>query len=103
MEKTLFWSILMSRVIFFQLDIVFSMDFVIFSIAIKFLLYGKVEVFYRCKQTNCSELDELDEQNASQGINLDDAVIAVWKALVYLDYKKLNTKDSKWRYVAFMK
>lgn len=41
--------------------------------------------------------------NASQGVNLDDAVIAVWKALVYLDYKKLNTKDSKLRYVAFMK
>ena len=45
-KKTLFWSILMSRVIFFRLDIVFSMDFVIFAIAIKFLLYGKVEVFY---------------------------------------------------------
>lgn len=45
-------------------------------------------------------LIELDEQNASQG---GDAVIAVWEALVYLDYKKLNTKDSKLRYVAFMK
>lgn len=48
-------------------------------------------------------LIELDEQNSSQGVNLDDAVIAVWAALVYLDYKKLNTKDSKLRYVAFMK
>lgn len=48
-------------------------------------------------------LIELDEQNASQGVNLDDAVIAVWEALAYLDYKKLNTKDSKLRYVAFMK
>lgn len=48
-------------------------------------------------------LIELDDQNASQGVNLDDAVIAVWETLVYLDYKKLNTKDSKLRYVAFMK
>ena len=58
-KKTLSWSILMSRVIFFRLDFVFSMDFVIFATAIKFLLYGKVEVFYRYKQTNCSELDRV--------------------------------------------
>lgn len=45
---------------------------------------------------------ELDEQNASLGVNLDDAVIAVWEALVYLDYKKLDAKDSKLRYVASM-
>ena len=47
-------------------------------------------------------LIELDEQNASLGVNLDDAVIAVWEALVYLDYKKLDAKDSKLRYVASM-
>lgn len=47
-------------------------------------------------------LIELDEQNASQGVNLDDAVIAVWEALVYLDYKKLDAKDSKLHYVASM-
>lgn len=47
-------------------------------------------------------LIELDEQNASHGVNLDDAVIAVWEALVYLDYKKLDAKDSKLRYVASM-
>ena len=45
-------------------------------------------------------LIELDEQNASQGVNLDDAVIAVWEALVYLDYKNLNAKDSKLRYIS---
>lgn len=63
----------------------------------------KLKSFIDVNKRIVLNLIELDEQNASQGGNLDDAVIAVWKALVYLDYKKLNTKDSKWRYVAFMK
>ena len=63
----------------------------------------KLKSFIDVKNRIVLNLIELDEQNASQGVNLDDAVIAVWEALVYLDYKKLNTKDSKWRYVAFMK
>lgn len=63
----------------------------------------KLKSFIDVNKRIVLNLIELDEQNALQGVNLDDAVIAVWKALVYLDYKKLNTKDSKLRYVAFMK
>ena len=63
----------------------------------------KLKSFIDVNKRIVLNLIELDEQNASQGVNLGDAVIAVWKALVYLDYKKLNTKDSKLRYVAFMK
>lgn len=63
----------------------------------------KLKSFIDVNKRIVLNLIELDEQNASQGVNLDDAVITVWKALVYLDYKKLNTKDSKLRYVAFMK
>ena len=63
----------------------------------------KLKSFIDVNKRIVLNLIELDEQNVSQGVNLDDAVIAVWKALVYLDYKKLNTKDSKLRYVAFMK
>lgn len=64
----------------------------------------KLKSFIDVNKRIVLNLIELDEQNASQGGgNLDDAVIAVWEALVYLDYKKLNTKDSKLRYVAFMK
>lgn len=63
----------------------------------------KLKSFIDVNKRIVLNLIELDEQNASQGVNLDDAVIAVWKALAYLDYKKLNTKDSKLRYVAFMK
>ena len=63
----------------------------------------KLKSFIDVNKRIVLNLIELDEQNASQGVNLDDAGIAVWKALVYLDYKKLNTKDSKLRYVAFMK
>lgn len=63
----------------------------------------KLKSFIDVNKRIVLNLIELDEQNASQGVNLDDAVIAVWEALVYLDYKKLNTKDSKLRYVAFMK
>lgn len=59
----------------------------------------KLKSFIDVNKRIVLNLIELDEQNASQG----DAVIAVWEALVYLDYKKLNTKDSKLRYVAFMK
>lgn len=47
-------------------------------------------------------LIELDEQNASFGVKLDDAVIAVWEALVYLDYKELNAKDSKLHHFSSM-
>lgn len=63
----------------------------------------KLKSFIDVNKRIVLNLIELDEQNASQGVNLDDAVIAVWEALAYLDYKKLNTKDSKLRYVAFMK
>ncbi len=63
----------------------------------------KLKSFIDVNKRIVLNLIELDEQNASQGVNLDDAVIAVWEALVYLDCKKLNTKDSKLRYVAFMK
>lgn len=63
----------------------------------------KLKSFIDVNKRIVLNLIELDEQNASQGVNLDDAVIAVWEVLVYLDYKKLNTKDSKLRYVAFMK
>lgn len=63
----------------------------------------KLKSFIDVNKRIVLNLIELDEQNASQGVNLDDAVIAVWEALVYLDYKKLNTKASKLRYVAFMK
>lgn len=63
----------------------------------------KLKSFIDVNKRIVLNLIELDEQNASQGVNLDDAVIAVWEALVYLDYKELNTKDSKLRYVAFMK
>lgn len=63
----------------------------------------KLKSFIDVNKRIVLNLIELDEQNASQGVNLDDAAIAVWKALVYLDYKKLNTKDSKLRYVASMK
>ena len=63
----------------------------------------KLKSFIDVNKRIVLNLIELDEQNASQGVNLDDAVIAEWEVLVYLDYKKLNTKDSKLRYVAFMK
>ena len=62
----------------------------------------KLKSFIDVKNRIVLNLIELDEQNASQGVNLDDAVIAVWEALVYLDYKKLDAKDSKLRYVASM-
>lgn len=62
----------------------------------------KLKSFIDVKNRIVLNLIELDEQNASQGVNLDDAVIAVWEALVYLDYKNLNVKDSKLRYVASM-
>ena len=62
----------------------------------------KLKSFIDVNKRIVLNLIELDEQNASQGVNLDDAVIAVWEALVYLDYKNLNVKDSKLRYVASM-
>ena len=46
----------------------------------------KLKSFIDVNKRIVLNLIELDEQNASQGVNLDDAVIAVWKALVYLDY-----------------
>lgn len=62
----------------------------------------KLKSFIDVNKRIVLNLIELDEQNASLGVNLDDAVIAVWEALVYLDYKKLDAKDSKLRYVASM-
>lgn len=62
----------------------------------------KLKSFIDVNKRIVLNLIELDEQNVSQGVNLDDAVIAVWEALVYLDYKNLNVKDSKLRYVASM-
>lgn len=62
----------------------------------------KLKSFIDVKNRIVLNLIELDEQNASQGVNLYDAVIAVWEALVYLDYKNLNAKDSKLRYLASM-
>lgn len=62
----------------------------------------KLKSFIDVKNRIVLNLIELDEQNALQGVNLDDVVIAVWEALVYLDYKNLNAKDSKLRYVASM-
>lgn len=62
----------------------------------------KLKSFIDVKNRIVLNLIELDEQNASQGVNLDDAIIAVWEALVYLDYKKLDAKDSKLHYVASM-
>ena len=62
----------------------------------------KLKSFIDVNKRLVLNLIELDEQNASLGVNLDDAVIAVWEALVYLDYKKLDAKDSKLRYVASM-
>lgn len=62
----------------------------------------KLKSFIDVNKRIVLNLIELDEQNASQGVNLDDAVIAVWEALVYLDYNNLNAKDSKLRYVDSM-
>lgn len=62
----------------------------------------KLKSFIDVKNRIVLNLIELAEQNASQGINLDDAIIAVWEALVYLDYKKLDAKYSKLHYVASM-
>lgn len=62
----------------------------------------KLKSFIDVNKRIVLNLIELDEQNASLGVNLDDSVIAVWEALVYLDYKKLDAKDSKLRYVASM-
>ena len=62
----------------------------------------KLKSFIDVNKRIVLNLIELDEQNVSLGVNLDDAVIAVWEALVYLDYKKLDAKDSKLRYVASM-
>ena len=62
----------------------------------------KLKSFIDVNKRIVLNLIELDEQNASLGVNLDDAVIAVWEALVYLDYKKLDAKDSRLRYVASM-
>lgn len=62
----------------------------------------KLKSFIDVNKRIVLNLIELDEQNASLGVNLDDAVIAVWEALVYLDYKKLDAKDSKLRYVVSM-
>ena len=67
-----------------------------------FCFREKLKSFIDVKNRIVLNLIELDEQNASQGINLDDAIIAVWEALVYLDYKKLDAKDSKLRYVTSM-
>ena len=62
----------------------------------------KLKSFIDVNKRIVLNLIELDEQNASHGVNLDDAVIAVWEALVYLDYKKLDAKDSKLHYIASM-
>ena len=45
----------------------------------------KLKSFIDVNKRIVLNLIELDEQNASLGVNLDDAVIAVWEALVYLD------------------
>ena len=42
----------------------------------------KLKSFIDVKNRIVLNLIELDEQNASQGVNLDDAVIAVWEALL---------------------
>ena len=40
----------------------------------------KLKSFIDVNKRIVPNLIELDEQNAPQGVNLDDAVIAVWKA-----------------------